>query len=83
MIIGGLNRRLRGWARYFAGGNGSIYTEMDKWLRMRLRSILRKRERRKGRGRGLDHQRYPNAYFVELGLISLKAFARAKQANPA
>lgn len=83
MIIDGLNRRLRGWAGYFAGGNGSLYTELDKWLRMRLRSILRKRERRKGRGRGLDHQRYPNAYFAELGLISLNALTRAKRANPA
>lgn len=83
MIISGLNRRLRGWAGYFAGGNGSLYTELDKWLRMRLRSILRKRERRKGRGRGLDHQRYPNAYFAELGLISLNALTRAKRANPA
>ena len=83
MIIGGLNRRLRGWSRYFAGGNGSLDTELDKWLRMRLRSILRKRERRKGRGRGLDHQRYPNAYFAELGLISLNALTRVKRANPA
>lgn len=83
MIIGGLNRRLRGWARYFASGNGNIYTVLDKWLRMRLRSILRKRERRKGRSRGLDHQRYPNAYFTELGLISLNALTQAKRANPA
>ena len=82
-IIGGLNRRLRGWARYFANGNGNIYTILDKWLRMRLRSILRKRERRKGRGRGLDHQRYPNDYFAEHGLISLNALARVKRANPA
>ena len=82
-IVRGLNRRLRGWVRYFAGGNGSRYTELDGWLRMRLRSILRKRARRKGRGRGLDHQRYPNAYFAELGLISLNALARAKRANPA
>jgi RNA-directed DNA polymerase len=82
-IIGRLNRRLRGWARYFAGGNGNIYTDTDKWLRMRLRSILRKRNRRKGRGHGLDHNRYPNAYFAELGLISLKALAQAKRANPA
>ena len=67
MIIGGLNRRLRGWGRYFAGGNGSLYTELDKWLRMRLRSILRKRERRKGRGRGLDHQRYPTLTSRNLG----------------
>lgn len=83
MIIGALNRRLAGWARYFAGGNGNIYTALDKWLRMRLRSILRKRERRKGRGRGLDHQRYPNAFFAELGLISLNALTRAQRANPA
>jgi RNA-directed DNA polymerase len=82
MIIGWLNRRLRGWGRYFAGGNGNIYTQLDQWLRMRLRSILRKRERRKGRGHGLDHNRYPNTYFAELGLISLKAFTRAKRANP-
>lgn len=82
-IIGGLNRRLRGWVRYFAGGNGNLYTRLDQWLRMRLRSILRKRARRKGRGRGQDHQRYPNTYFTELGLISLKALAQAKRANPA
>lgn len=82
-IIRRLNRRLRGWARYFAGGNGNLYTQLDQWLRMRLRSILRKRARRKGRGRGLDHQRYPTAYFAELGLISLKALAQAKRANPA
>ena len=67
----------------FAGGNGSLDTELDKWLRMRLRSILRKRERRKGRGRGRDQQRYPNAYFAELRLISLNALARGKRANPA
>ncbi len=83
MIIGGLNRRLRGWSGYFAGGNGNLYTRLDQWLRMRLRSLLRRRERRKGRGRGTDHQRYPNVYFAELGLISLNALTRAKRANPA
>ena len=31
----------------------------------------------------IDHQRYPNAYFAELGLISLNALTRAKRANPA
>jgi RNA-directed DNA polymerase len=82
-IISGLNRRLRGWARYFAGGDGSRYHELDRWLRMRLRSILRKRMGRKGRGRGSDHQRYPNAYFAELGLISLTALAQAQRTNPA
>lgn len=83
MIIGGLNRRLRGWSGYFAGGNGDLYTRLDQWLRMRLRSILRKRARRKGRGRGQDHQRYPNDYFAEHGLISLNALTRAQRASPA
>jgi RNA-directed DNA polymerase len=39
--------------------------------RMRLRSILRKRRKGKGRGHGSDHQRWPNAYFAELGLFSM------------
>ena len=45
---------------------------------MRLRSIQRKRDWRKGRGRGGEHHRYPNAYRAELGLISLKTLAHAK-----
>ena len=39
----------------------------------RLRSLLRKRDRRKGRGRGHDHHRYPNRCFAELGLFNLEA----------
>lgn len=82
-IIGSLNRRLKGWANYFQGGNGNIYTRLDQWIRMRLRSVQRKRDRRKGRGRGQDHNRYPNAYWADLGLISLKALAQGKLARPA
>ena len=40
---------------------------------MRLRSLLRYRERRRGRGRGTDHHRWPNAFFAEQGLFSLVA----------
>jgi RNA-directed DNA polymerase len=82
-IISSLNRRLKGWANYFQGGNGNVYTRLDQWIRMRLRSVQRKRDRRKGRGRGQDHNRYPNAYWADLGLISLKALAQAKLASPA
>jgi RNA-directed DNA polymerase len=82
-IIGALNRRTKGWCRYFWGANGNVYDRLDRWIRMRLRSIQRKRDRRKGRGRGRDHNRYPNAYWAELGLISLKALGRAKPASPA
>jgi RNA-directed DNA polymerase len=82
-IVEGLNRRFRGWVRYFSGGQGDIYTRLDQWTRMRLRSILRIRDGRKGRGRGRDHNRYTNAYFAELGLISLRASTRAQRASPA
>ena len=44
---------------------------LDGWIRMRLRSILRKRAGRRGRGRGRDHQRWPNAFFAEQGLFCL------------
>ena len=60
---------------------GKWYSLMDKWVRGRLRTILRKRHKGKGRARGRDHQRWPNAYFAELGLISM-ASIRAKAANP-
>jgi RNA-directed DNA polymerase len=82
-IVAGINRRLRGWAGYFRGGVVHQHERVDTWLRMRLRSLLRRRDKRKGRGHGLDHLRYPNAYFVEQGLISLKALAAAKRASPA
>ena len=53
-------------------------SETDQWLRGRLRGILRKRDGRKGRGRGLDHHRYPNRYFAELGLFNLEGAKRAE-----
>ncbi|MCW5557865.1 MAG: group II intron reverse transcriptase/maturase [Verrucomicrobiae bacterium] len=81
-IIGRLNRRIRGWARYFQGGVKNVYERLDRWLRGRLRSLLRRRAKRKGRGRGLDHQRYPNAYFAKHGLIPL-ASAGVARTSPA
>lgn len=79
-IIEESNRTLRGWINYFQHSIGNIFPELDKWVRGRLRTILRKRHKGKGRARGQDHQRWPNAYFAELGLISL-ALTRAKAAN--
>ena len=70
-ITGNANRTLKGWFAYFNCSNGGIYRELDGWVRMRLRSILRQRLGWKGRGRGSDHQRWPNAYFAEQGLFSL------------
>ncbi len=70
-IIAQINPILRGWMGYFQHSIGNIFPELDSWIRGRLRSIVRKRHKRKGRARGSDHQRWPNAYFAELGLISL------------
>ena len=52
-------------------GKASELSGIDGWIRMRLRSILRKRRGLKGRGRGIDHQRWPNRYFTNLGLFCL------------
>jgi len=71
MIIADVNCTLRGWFEYFQHSYRTTFPELDGWIRMRLRSILRKREKRRGRGRGADHQCWPNAYFTEHGLFSL------------
>lgn len=81
-VITQLNPTLRGWFEYFQHCQPSTYTILDKWVRMRLRSILRKRRKGKGRGRGHDHLRWPNVYFAEQGLFSLKqSHALASQSS--
>ena len=70
-IIQKLNRTLHGWFQYFKHSHRTTFPGLDSWIRMRLRSILRKRAGRRGRGRGLDHHRWPNAYFAGLGLFNL------------
>lgn len=73
-IVVNLNQTLRGWFVYFQHSSYSnVFTDIDGWLRGRLRSILRKRHGGKGRGRGSDHQRWPNRFFADLGLFSLSA----------
>jgi RNA-directed DNA polymerase len=67
-----LNRSLRGWYEYFKHSKRNVFDSVDGYVRGRLRSILRKRRGRKGRGRGNDHQRWPNSYFTAVGLFSLK-----------
>jgi RNA-directed DNA polymerase len=70
-IIKSLNPTLRGWFGYFKHSYKTTFPTLDGWIRMRLRSILRKRRGRRGRGRGSDHQRWPNAFFAAYGLYSL------------
>jgi RNA-directed DNA polymerase len=71
VIIADLNRTLHGWFEYFKHSHRTTFEPLDAWVRMRLRSILRKRHGRRGRGRGADHQRWPNAFFAAQGLFSL------------
>jgi RNA-directed DNA polymerase len=71
-IIGSLNQTLRGWFTYFRHCHGNVFSGLDGYIRGRLRSILRKRCGRRGRGRGADHQRWPNKFFAEQGLYSLE-----------
>lgn len=66
-----VNATLHGWFGYFKHSSRHAFDKIDQWVRMRLRSILRKRSKRRGRGAGYDHFRWPNAYFQQLGLFSL------------
>lgn len=76
--ISGINKTLEGWYEYFKHSHHTTFTPIDKWIRMRLRSILRQRAGMKGRGRGSDHQRWPNSYFSKRGLFSLAEAYRSE-----
>ena len=81
-IIADVNRTLRGWFEYFKHSYRTTFPGLDGWIRMRLRSILRKRSGRQGRGHIADHLRWPNAFFAEHGLFSLHAaHASARQSS--
>jgi RNA-directed DNA polymerase len=71
VILADVNRTLRGWFDYFRHSCRGTFEEVDRWVRRRLRSILRKRTGGRGHGIGRDHQRWPNAFFAEQGLYSL------------
>jgi len=81
-IISELTRTQRGWFEYFKHSHWTTFRDLDKWLRMRLRSILRRRQGRKGRALGKDHHRWPNAFFAELGLFSFTtAYVQIRQSS--
>lgn len=71
VIIRSLNPVLRGWFNFFQHSHRMTFPTLDGWIRMRLRSILRRRAGRRGRGRGRDHQRWPNQFFADVGLYDL------------
>ena len=72
LMIQRLNRTLRGWFHYFRHCFWNIYENYDARIRTRLRRMLLRRHRRNPR-RLTSQQRWPNAYFAEQGLFSLRA----------
>jgi RNA-directed DNA polymerase len=80
VIIANVNRSARGWFVYFKHSHRYTFRPLDQWLRMRLRSILRCRRGRHGRGRGSDNRRWPNTFFAQHGLFSfVTAHATVRQ----
>jgi RNA-directed DNA polymerase len=80
-MIGDLNRVLTGWFEYFKHSSKTAFHDIDGWIRRRIRSILRRRVHRRGISRGRDHNRWPNAFFRQRGLLTLHA-ARAALSQP-
>ena len=73
VVIEDVNRTLVGWFGYFKHSHSS-FAALDSWIRMRLRSLLRKRAGDRGRGDGLaDSRRWPTTFFATQGLFSLHA----------
>jgi len=72
VIISDVNSTLKGWFVYFKHSNKWTFPAVDGWVRRRLRSILRKRSKRRGISRGRDHNRWPNRFFRDHGLFSLE-----------
>lgn len=72
VIVADLTRTLRGWYGYFKHADKNTFPRLDGFIRRRLRAILRKQEKRPGRGIcRADHTRWPNAYFANLGLFTM------------
>jgi RNA-directed DNA polymerase len=73
-IIAELNPMLRGWFGYFKHSPRSVMVAMDGYVRRRLRSILRHQRGYAGvRNRSKDSRSWPNAFFTDRGLYSLRA----------
>jgi RNA-directed DNA polymerase len=71
-VVADLNPVLRGWFGYFKHAYPTTFARIDKFVRRRLRSLLRKQDKRPSFGRALDdHQCWPNAFFANAQLLAL------------
>jgi RNA-directed DNA polymerase len=84
MVIAALNPTLRGWFGYFRHSRARTFGMLDGWIRRRLRSLLRKQQKRGGIAdtRGADQTRWPNRFFAEHGLFSLQGAYDAVRQSP-
>jgi RNA-directed DNA polymerase len=71
-IVDDLNRTLQGWFQYFRHAHPRTFIVLDKFIRRRVRAVLRKQKKRPGFGKSRDdHQRWPIAFFANAGLLAL------------
>ena len=73
-IIKDLNPMLKGWFNYFKHAHKWTFSELDGFIRRRLRSLRHKQRTGQadfGRSKHLQ-QLMPNAYFANLGLFTMK-----------
>lgn len=83
-VIDNLNPILRGWFNYFKHVKKGELKAMDGFVRRRLRSILRKYQKKGwGTGRNInDHKQWTNDYFASLGLFTMvEAHAEASRSR--
>lgn len=79
-----VNQTLRGWFAYFKHvTKWYVFEDLDRFVRQRLRAILKKQRKRPGIPKGQDFKRWPNAFFGRLNLFSLRtAHALACRSSP-
>lgn len=68
-----VNTTLVGWFEYFKHTTKRyVFEDLDRFIRQRLRAILKKQKKCPGIPKGRDFQRWPNAFFGKRKLFSLK-----------
>lgn len=69
-----INPLLRGWGNYYAIGHvQSLFEDLDKWIRMRLRSKVRG-----SKARAVSNAKLPTRTLERLGLVSLGTLRRQR-----
>lgn len=71
-IINKIKPIQRGWFEYYKHCHKNTFSDVDGWTRRRLRSILKRREKRRGIATThKDNIRYPNKIFDSYGFFSM------------